>query len=503
MWPQVVVFGSDGGLEAQLEHSARVISCDERSELFEQVARHRPDVVLFAAHEPASLSGVMSGLQVHRVPVVVVAPDTSPPTVMRWLRLGASDVRTPLTATQDLERLPDPRASLLARALAWAAREGLTGELRVLPNTPLEGLAFFRDGLLQRASFCWLEAEAALAEMLAMEDAELTFSSTPVTSASMRRPYAPKVLVVEDDPAIRTLLAKLIAREGYRVLEAADGLEGFELIARERLDLVVTDLDMPRLDGWGLLRALRDELTTRELPVVLLSAHEDAVATLKAARAGARAYLRKTGRTRELLDAISLLTAPRQRAWTALRSGLETPVELVSLGSSWVLETLAELDVRGRLELEDALGRYEVTLRDGRLQGAVAQTGSLRVTGAPALEAVLCSSGRGRFVFAEVTADPGAPWLFDVLQRVSRGLSLQAADRAREVSRSPRRLRIDDELALLYSRVATTRELRLLDGLKHRPASLEELATLTELPAPDVTRMVGELLRRGVIAEHR
>jgi DNA-binding response OmpR family regulator len=500
---RVVILGSGEGLALQSSQCEVVARCAEPGALLEQLGREWPDAVLVVEQEAPALAAVLGELRAAQVPVVVVTGNAAPTSTLRWLRLGASDVRTPLTATSDLDRVPSPSAPLIERARAWAARERLTGEFRVLPNTPLEGVAVFVDGRLERASFCGLEADSALAEMLAMEDTEPAFSRTPEPPPPSKPQYAPRVLVVEDDPDIRALLTKLIARDGYRVLEAADGLEGFDLIRREPLDLVVADLDMPRLDGWGLLRLLRDELTTRELPVVLLSAHDDAVATLKAARAGARAYLKKTGRSRDLLDALALLTAPRQRAWSSLSSRRETSVEVAALGPAWVLGTLAELDVRGRLELEDALGRYEVTLCNGRLLDAVAQTGSLRVTGTTALEAVLCSTGRGRFVFTEVSPREDAPWLFEVLQHVNRQLALAAAQRAREASSAPGRLRVDGELALLYSRVASPRELKLLDGLNRRPASLDELATLTGLPADDVTRMLTEFLRRGVVAEHR
>ncbi len=503
--PRLLLCSTDEILEAQLREQvpyAVLAVCRDPVEVFRILDGQAPDAVLLTDEMVrAGAAGLLARM---RVPVVALSSDTSVRSAVRWLRLGAADVRTAESLSMDvLQVLPAARAPLLERFLLWALRAGLTGELRVLEATPLEGLATFDDGLLQHASFCWMKAEVALQEMLAMEDVELSFSAARLVPQASSRTYAPRVLVVEDDAALRLLLTRIIEREGYRVFEAADGLAGYTLAQRERLDVVVTDLDLPKLDGWGLLRALKADAHSREVPVVLLSAHEGAVQTLKAARAGARAYLKKTGRSRELLDAIALLTAPRQRVWTAIRAGLEVPVELGSLGAAWLLEALAELDARGRLELEDELGRYEVFVRDGRFVSAVAQTGSLRVDGVMALEAVVTSRARGRFVFCEVAADAKAPWLFDALARVMQSLSLDAAHRVQEVTRTPRRLCIDDELASLYARVASPRELRLLDALRQQPQSLDELAAWTALPEHDVSRMVGEWLRRGIVAERR
>ena len=348
---------------------------------------------------------------------------------IRWLQLGACDVRSPWTLTaQSVAEARGSRGTTVERVLGWAQREGLTGELRVLDGTPLEGVAVFEAGALHHATFCALEGERALEEILAMEDTELTFSTNV---AKPQRRYAPRVLVAEDDESLRKLLVHRLERAGYRVFQAADGLEGYTVAQREKLDAVVTDLEMPRLDGWGLLRTLREDPALRELPVVLLSAHDDMIDTLKAARGGARAYLKKTGHARELLAALSLLTEPRQRVFTALSARTEAIVELPAVGATWLLETIAELDVRGRLELEDDLGRYEVTLSNGRLLDAVAQVGSLRVENRLALEAVIASRSRGRFVFIDRAAWPEAPWLFDALADVNRGLSLAAAARLR------------------------------------------------------------------------
>ncbi len=78
------------------------------------------------------------------------------------------------------------------------------------------------------------------------------------------------ILVVDDDPGIRDALALLLEDAGYAVLAAPDGLTALEVVARDRPDLVVTDLHMPGLDGTGLIARLRSERP--DLPVIVLSA---------------------------------------------------------------------------------------------------------------------------------------------------------------------------------------------------------------------------------------
>src|SRR5262245_24446535 len=79
----------------------------------------------------------------------------------------------------------------------------------------------------------------------------------------------PKILVADDDPMIRELLTFLLADEGYAVQTAADGREALECIDRERPDLVICDIFMPRLDGWSFAGLLRQR--AKPIPIVMMS----------------------------------------------------------------------------------------------------------------------------------------------------------------------------------------------------------------------------------------
>ena len=80
-----------------------------------------------------------------------------------------------------------------------------------------------------------------------------------------------KVLVVEDTPAIAYVVQAALAKEGYHVILAGDGIEGLKLALTEHPDLILSDLNMPRMDGYGLLRNLRMNAATADIPVVLLT----------------------------------------------------------------------------------------------------------------------------------------------------------------------------------------------------------------------------------------
>jgi len=91
-----------------------------------------------------------------------------------------------------------------------------------------------------------------------------------------------RVLVVDDEVEIRTLLSRRLERAGYAVEEAGDGEEALTLVDKNLPDVVVTDMAMPRLDGLGLLQALRRK--DPELPVIVLTGHgslENVIQTMR------------------------------------------------------------------------------------------------------------------------------------------------------------------------------------------------------------------------------
>ena len=126
------------------------------------------------------------------------------------------------------------------------------------------------------------------------------------TSHSARGARVKSVLVVDDDPALREILSTILEDAGYVASVASDGIEALQSITATLPDLVLLDLSMPRLDGWGVLGALRERGVS--LRVILLTSEPDRT---RASREGAVACLSTPFRPGELLDTCrEVLAAP-------------------------------------------------------------------------------------------------------------------------------------------------------------------------------------------------
>jgi len=109
-----------------------------------------------------------------------------------------------------------------------------------------------------------------------------------------RGPDAPRrVLVVDDNPDNRSIALTVLSREGYHVNAAADGLLGLAEVVRDRPDLILLDIMMPGLDGFGFLKRLRGEMGLTDIPVLVLSAMGEAESQVLALELGADDYLTK------------------------------------------------------------------------------------------------------------------------------------------------------------------------------------------------------------------
>ncbi len=82
-----------------------------------------------------------------------------------------------------------------------------------------------------------------------------------------------KVLVVDDDASLRSLLVRFLQKEGFSAVPAENGLEALQLIKETRPDAVISDAEMPGLDGHGLCRVLRQETSVHSIPLILMSGH--------------------------------------------------------------------------------------------------------------------------------------------------------------------------------------------------------------------------------------
>src|SRR5690242_14838955 len=113
-------------------------------------------------------------------------------------------------------------------------------------------------------------------------------------------PGAPRVLIVDDDPWILRMVSTLLEKRGYAISTASDGEEGLMRADQLRPDLIITDVMMPKLDGWSLVRALRSRAELALVPVIFLTALGGEEDRIKGFRLGADDYLPKPFRFEEL-----------------------------------------------------------------------------------------------------------------------------------------------------------------------------------------------------------
>lgn len=123
------------------------------------------------------------------------------------------------------------------------------------------------------------------------------------------------VLVVEDSVTSRALLQTIIEREGYRVRTATDGIEAFAILKQHQFDIVVSDIDMPRMNGFTLTEKIRADERLSSLPVVLVTSLDSPEDQKHGLAVGADAYIVKSSfERRGILDVIADLLAGRERA---------------------------------------------------------------------------------------------------------------------------------------------------------------------------------------------
>lgn len=113
------------------------------------------------------------------------------------------------------------------------------------------------------------------------------------------------ILIIEDDYSLLEGLQLYLEMEGFRTLTATNGSSGVELAIKHRPDIVLTNFQMPGLDGLDVLRALRSDPVLSNVPVLFFTANHQLSVRDRALQAGADAFLRKPFSTRELIDMIN------------------------------------------------------------------------------------------------------------------------------------------------------------------------------------------------------
>ena len=119
-----------------------------------------------------------------------------------------------------------------------------------------------------------------------------------------------RILMVEDEPKNMKLLRDLLQNFGYETIEATNGEQGVDLTRKTKPDLILMDIGMPKLDGLQATRILKADATTRNIPVVALTAFAMSGDKERALEAGCDGYISKPVDVRGLLNTVEQLLAP-------------------------------------------------------------------------------------------------------------------------------------------------------------------------------------------------
>ena len=390
---------------------------------------------------------------------------------------------------------PPPRAAAPAPAAeAYDLLEGDLPEVELSPLSPPPAPA--PAPLPAPASRAPTPAKAA------DEEGEELILHEQVTPTPTPPPPHTPILLVDDDEELCRMFATLFRRRGFAVTTAPDGMAGYEAALGGGFELLLADLNMPRMDGWGLLRLIRDDYRTRELPFAMLSCQDDYRESLKALDAGAQAYFPKTLRLDALVTHVQSLLQPRAQFRGLLGVGRVGTIPLGQLGVQWVLRELGAAGLTGRLRAKDSWASYEVIFRNGAALHASAQTGSHQAVGERALNALVASrcteaSWTGGDFGTRQTLMLPVP---NLLARATQLLNENARKLRDGLMVNPLEIHVNPELYQVYVRNGPQQWLpaaRLLceQGLPPR----EVLSQLNDSPI-ELEEVLRDLIRRGVVS---
>jgi len=184
-------------------------------------------------------------------------------------------------------------------AIAHLIEEGAMADVLLAAARPL-GMRSLWESALERV---WLgqtsieEAVRVLGEQNQEDDQVVETPRSEAVPAGVRAAVGtdndkPRVLVADDDAQMRRLIRSILERDGYAITEATDGLDALEQVENRSFDLMLLDIDMPRLDGLGVLEELRARIKTLGVPVIVLTARTDDTET-RVLDLGAQDFLTK------------------------------------------------------------------------------------------------------------------------------------------------------------------------------------------------------------------
>lgn len=120
-----------------------------------------------------------------------------------------------------------------------------------------------------------------------------------------------KILIVEDDPTTVQLIEFLLKKNNFEVLIAYNGVEALQIAKKEKLDLILMDVMMPKMDGIEAIEKLKKDENTRDIPIIILSALGQEMDVMRGLQVGASSYIVKPFSPQELLAEINTKLAKK------------------------------------------------------------------------------------------------------------------------------------------------------------------------------------------------
>lgn len=117
------------------------------------------------------------------------------------------------------------------------------------------------------------------------------------------------VLTVDDSRTMRDMLRLALEDAGFEVVQAEDGVHGLEVLAGIKPNVIITDINMPRMDGFGFIEGVRRDAARRGIPILVLTTESDAAKKDRARQAGATGWIVKPFNPTKLVDAVRRVAA--------------------------------------------------------------------------------------------------------------------------------------------------------------------------------------------------
>lgn len=183
---------------------------------------------------------------------------------------------------------------------------------------------------------------------------------------------SPRVLVVDDSALARAVVVRTLTGAGYEVLEAADAMEGAAMAFRALPQVVLTDLEMPVMDGNLLLRLLKSDPATAAIPVIILTSHGEAPSRFWGLATGADAYMTKDASPDELLATVAKLASQSKASSAATGPLPQGPLDVLARVARTLDSALMKATLTGSL-LEEGMGSPDLVTACRRVLGLLGE----------------------------------------------------------------------------------------------------------------------------------